>query len=338
MDPAHAWLLEPLTDENPCGEDLEDTQLLASFDGYRVFGQMSPGSGDTDWRELRDSAADALRKSKDFRLLANYAVAQLHAEGFAPFCSALEVIAHWLETFPAHVYPRVDEDAILRRNSLNNFADRMAVLDAVRRTPFVRHPAVGVFSLRDVEVATGNLKLPEGEEGATEAQIKGALSAIDQDQLEAAALSFEQGVQAIGNIDRLMRDAHGYEGAPDLGPLLASLKQIHGLYAEQVATRAALAAAAAGVGADGETAGGDAAGSPGASAVIGVGSIRSRDDAARALEAVAEFFRKNEPSSPVPIVVERARRLISLSFLEVLADMAPDGLDEAKRIGGIRDE
>jgi type VI secretion system protein ImpA len=133
-----------------------------------------------------------------------------------------------------------------------------------------------------------------------------------------------------------MRDAHGYEGAPDLAPLLASLKQIHGLFAEQVATRAALAAAAAGAN-DGAP-DGDAGVASGNSAVIGVGSIRSRDDASRALEAVAEFFRKNEPSSPVPIVVERAKRLISLNFLEVLADMAPDGLQEAKRIGGIRDE
>ena len=66
--------------------------------------------------------------------------------------------------------------------------------------------------------------------------------------------------------------------------------------------------------------------------------LRSRDDAVRALDAVAEFFRKNEPSSPVPIVVERAKRLISKTFLEVLADMAPDGLDEARRIGGIKDE
>ena len=335
MDPAHAWLIEPVTDENPCGEDLEDTQLLASFDGYRVFGQMSSVAGETDWRELRDAAAAALRQSKDFRLLANYAVAQLQTEGFAPFCSALEVVAHWLEAFPEHVYPRVDEDAILRRNSLNNFADRMAVLDAVRRTPFVRHPAVGAFSLRDVEIASGNLKLAEGEEGATEAQIKGALSAIDQEQLDASASALELGVEALGKIDRLMRDAHGYEGAPDLAPLLAPLKQIHGMLAEQVAARAALAAAAAGAGDD---AAGDAGGQPGVGAVIGVGSIRSRDDAARALEAVAEFFRKNEPSSPVPIVVERAKRLISLNFLEVLADMAPDGLDEAKRIGGIRDE
>jgi type VI secretion system protein ImpA len=77
---------------------------------------------------------------------------------------------------------------------------------------------------------------------------------------------------------------------------------------------------------------------PGAAAVVGVGSIRSRDDAIRALDAVAAFFRKNEPSSPVPLFVERAKRLVAKDFLEVLADMAPDGLDQAKHVGGVRDE
>ena len=72
--------------------------------------------------------------------------------------------------------------------------------------------------------------------------------------------------------------------------------------------------------------------------MVGVGSIRSRDDAIRALDAVAAFFRKNEPSSPVPLFVERAKRLVAKDFLEVLADMAPDGLDQAKHVGGVRDE
>ena len=335
MDSASSWLLEPISEDAPCGENLEDTQLLASFDSYRVFGQMTPSSGATDWREIRTAAEDALHKSKDFRLLANYAIARLQVEGLAPFCDMLEVAGQWLETYPDRVYPLVDDDAILRRNSLNNFSDRMAVLDAIRRAPFVRHPAVGTFSLRDVEIATGNLKLPEGEEGASQAQINGALSAIDDQELNASAAAFEQGIAALNKIDRLMRDAHGYEGAPELAPLLAPIKQIHGLLAEQIATRAALAAAGAGI--DGTEAGAEG-GQQGAGAVIGVGSIRSRDDAIRALDAVAEFFRRNEPSSPVPIVVDRAKRLISKTFLEVLADMAPDGLDEARRIGGIKDE
>jgi type VI secretion system protein ImpA len=73
-------------------------------------------------------------------------------------------------------------------------------------------------------------------------------------------------------------------------------------------------------------------------AVVAVGAIRSRQDAIRALDAAAEFFRRNEPSSPIPLFLERAKRLVAKDFLEVLADIAPDALPQAKAAGGVRDE
>ena len=66
------------------------------------------------------------------------------------------------------------------------------------------------------------------------------------------------------------------------------------------------------------------------------GAIRSREDAIRALDAVAEFFRRNEPSSPIPLFIDRAKRLVSKDFLEVLADVAPDAVAQARAAGGFR--
>jgi type VI secretion system protein ImpA len=71
--------------------------------------------------------------------------------------------------------------------------------------------------------------------------------------------------------------------------------------------------------------------------VMAVGAIKSRQDAIRALDAAAEFFRRNEPSSPVPLLVDRAKRLVAKDFLEVLADVAPEALPSARAAGGIRD-
>jgi type VI secretion system protein ImpA len=70
-------------------------------------------------------------------------------------------------------------------------------------------------------------------------------------------------------------------------------------------------------------------------AVMPVGSITSRQDAIRALDAVAEYFRRNEPSSPIPLFVDRAKRLVAKDFLEVLADIAPDALAQARAAGGV---
>jgi type VI secretion system protein ImpA len=65
--------------------------------------------------------------------------------------------------------------------------------------------------------------------------------------------------------------------------------------------------------------------------------VKSREDAVRALDAVAEFFRNTEPSSPVPMFCERAKRLVAKEFLDVLADIVPDAVGPARAAGGIRD-
>src|SRR5690242_13767200 len=163
MQIADSSLVEPISSENPCGEDLEDTQLLASFDGFRIFGQSAPLSDETDWREIRDRSLEALEKSKDFRLLAHLASAVVRTEGFAALPETLAVAARWLESWNADVFPRVDDDAILRRNALNGFADRMAVVDGARRAPILEHAQLGPVSIRDIEIATGHLAATEGE-------------------------------------------------------------------------------------------------------------------------------------------------------------------------------
>src|SRR5882762_155145 len=113
MQIADSALLDALSADQPCGEDLEDTQLLASFDGYRLFGQVSPLSSETDWREIRDRSFEALEKSKDFRLLTHLACAIVRTDGFDAFTQTLNVASRWLELWNAEVFPRVDEDSIL---------------------------------------------------------------------------------------------------------------------------------------------------------------------------------------------------------------------------------
>jgi type VI secretion system protein ImpA len=141
-------------------------------------------------------------------------------------------------------------------------------------------------------------------------------------------------VAALGRIDAKMRGEAGIEAAPNMEPLSLQLKRI------DAALRAQLAQHPEGTGADVEaaTVSSGAGSAPGGGGVVAVGSIASRQDAIRALEAAAEFFRRNEPSSPIPLFLDRAKRLVSKDFLEVLADVAPDALPQARSAGGLRDE
>jgi type VI secretion system protein ImpA len=163
MSIADSGLLEAIVAEHPCGEDLEDTQLLASFDAFRLFGQSAPLSEETDWRDIRDKSLEALEKSKDFRLLTHLASAVVRTDGFGAFTETLSVASQWLNNWGEQVFPRVDDDAILRRNALNGFADRMAVVDGVRRASILAHAQLGSVSIRDIELATGHMTPVEGE-------------------------------------------------------------------------------------------------------------------------------------------------------------------------------
>src|SRR5262249_56761652 len=100
-------LLQPITPEQPCGDNLEDTELLASFDSYRLFGQARPIDGEQppDWPGIREKANEALRKSKDLRLLAHLSAALLRTDGVPAFAATLNVASQWLESFWSAVYP-----------------------------------------------------------------------------------------------------------------------------------------------------------------------------------------------------------------------------------------
>src|SRR5258706_5694876 len=128
-------LVRPLGEGAPCGTDLEDTQQMAAIDAFRVFGQATPLNADTDWRAINDAALDALGTSRDFRLLAHVAAAKLRLEGLQPLVESLGVASRWLENYFDDVYPRIDDDAGRRKNALNCFANRITVIDALRRAP-----------------------------------------------------------------------------------------------------------------------------------------------------------------------------------------------------------
>ena len=65
------------------------------------------------------------------------------------------------------------------------------------------------------------------------------------------------------------------------------------------------------------------------------GEIRSPKDVLSALEKVCQYYEQNEPSSPVPLLVRRAQRLVSKSFVEIIRDLSPEATKQVEGIGGI---
>jgi type VI secretion system protein ImpA len=68
------------------------------------------------------------------------------------------------------------------------------------------------------------------------------------------------------------------------------------------------------------------------------GTIRSRDDVVMLLDKISGYYERNEPSSPLPLLLQRCRRLAALSFVDIVKDLAPSALQQVELIAGIAKE
>jgi|SRR5688572_12614667 type VI secretion system protein ImpA len=312
-------LLAPIDSDRPCGEDLENTQLLTQFDALRLFGELSSPDAPAEagerrqapvWADVEARASEALGRSKDLRLLAVLAVAVLRTRGLAAFFEALTVAASWLDAYWTEVYPVVDEDLLLRRNALNCFADPMAVVDRVRRTPLVdsRH---GRFSLRDVALARGDIMPVANESVPDRASLAAAFDEAPVETLKTVDRAAATAVAALTRIEDRVRTADP-DMVPQFAPLLEQLSRLrdvlssaHDLEGDREPAQS------------GEVTSIDTGPAPHANL------ITSRQEAVRTLDAVADYLRRTEPGSPVVAVIERARELLVRNFVDVLAELPP---------------
>jgi type VI secretion system protein ImpA len=187
----------------------------------------------------------------------------------------------------------------------------------------VQSKAIGRFNLRDIRMASGRQPTPSGTTPPQQPQIDAAFMNADLQGLENSAAAITASLDQVTGIDRLLVDKVG-DRAPDLKPLVVDLSEIRRILNEKLAAR--------GVTTDVPAA------EPIAPADIRssiAGEIVSPDDVAQALERICEYYRKHEPSSPIPLLLQRAKRLISKDFLEIIRDLAPSGAAEAESIGGV---
>ena len=339
-------LLQPIAADQPCGENLEDTALLASFDTFRLFGQAQAArragrrrmrSGyrsrrnRPNGRRFATRRSGALQKSKDLRLLAHLGTALLRTDGLPAFAETLNVASQWLETHWSQIYPLVDEDAILRRNALNCFADPMAVVDGLRRC---RWSAAGSTAPSACATSTSRRGQPAPATATDKRTRPGQRRRLPSMPLDELTQLHDERDQRRGLAAEDRRDdargRGGLGGDAELRPADGAARQNEPGAAG--AARVASGSASRWRRCRRRSRRGDA----GARALHVGGAIKSRQDAIRALDAVADFFRQTEPSSPIPLFLERAKRLVSKDFLEVLADIAPDAVAQARAAGGLK--
>jgi type VI secretion system protein ImpA len=159
------------------------------------------------------------------------------------------------------------------------------------------------------------------------ARIDAAFANCDVAKLQAMADAVQLAGKDALAIETFVTDKGGAQNALSLEELRALLTRAERTLAAQLAARGADEANGHSNGVGGEATGGGRA----------VGSIKSRQDVVRVLGQICEYYAQNEPSSPVPILLRRAQRLVSMSFLDIVRELAPAGMSEIETIRGPQD-
>jgi type VI secretion system protein ImpA len=343
-------MLADLTEDAPAGENLE---LHPDFGALERAAQGRPETqyGDTinaavppDWRETEVLALDLLQRTRDLRVLTHLAVARLHLTGLSGFADVLSQIRWQLENRWQHVHPQLDpedaNDPTLRANALLRLRDPGGVLRCIRDLPLADTPR-GTVSWRDIAIARGLAEPEPGRNKLSEAFIRGAFQGTKPARLKALRLAADQVAEEVEAIPRVFEALAGAQTGPSFDDLLKLIDNIRKeLHAIEAMTEPAEIAPLT------EPESNDMP-APVANATLppspiplrtidarSMAAVSSREDALHLLEVAATYFRQNEPSSPLPMLIDRARRLGRMEFMDILRDLAPEGLVQAELVAG----
>lgn len=336
-------LLEPVAADAPCGRDMEyepvflELQEMARGKPEQVIGDKVKAGQDPAWPKVRDAAQGLFGSTKDLRVAGLLHLALLKTSGVAGFEGGLGLMRALLERHWDHLYPLLDadddNDPTFRVNSLMAALVNDDALATLRIAPLVESRQFGKFSLRSYRIASGSLKVDADAAGVEPlpemSRIDAAFADAPVEALSAVAALLNSAAEHLNAIQHVLLDKA--DGIPDdLKSLAVDVKEMKALMDTQLAKRGVGVAPSE---SEGGGAGQDESGGPQGSAPSG--AIRNRADVQATLDRICEYYARAEPSSPIPMLLQRAKRLVNKDFMEIIRDLTPAAVAEAEVIGGL---
>ena len=335
-------LLTQRSDAAPSGENLEYEPVFAALElaaqpgEEKQVGEEIVQGDAPDYADVIEKATAVLEQSHDLRAALHLALAELTINGFPGFASVTTYMHGCLEQHWDTCHPQLDEeddnDPTMRVNALVGLADDRMMLRPLRMAPLTKSQSFGKVSLRDIEVAKGETQpLEDAERVLDEAAIAAAFQDTDEGMLREIYDGAQQALDNVKAIDAIFNDKIPGQG-PDLGPLMKVLQRAASKLGDVTGSAAEAEAEA-------EEAAPVAGDAPAPAAAMAIpGAINNPQDVEAALDRIMAYYAAKEPSSPVPTLLARAKRLVGADFVTIMKDMAPDGMSQVRTVGGLPDE
>lgn len=346
-------LLQPVSEAAPSGENLEydpqfsELERSAQGTAEQQYGATVIEAKEPEWSEVRKLAVELCERTHDLRVGLYVTRANLHTSGLRGFREGLALLRGYVEKFWDTVHPQLDpdddNDPTIRVNTLVGLCDINEVLTPLRKTPIVSSRTAGRFSRNDYGIASGELPFSGRDDDKPKMSlIDAAFQDCSLDDLRADTQAVTDALSDVRDLEAAVTSRVGAGNMRSLETLTKELDVIRRILAERLARREPVGAAAAVSEPDADAApnsnsgrNGDTAGETQTVIVKRTGEITSREEAIKAIGDVCKYFERYEPSSPLPLLLHRAMRLSTKSFLEIMRDISPDGLSQAESLGGM---
>ncbi|ESW92034.1 MULTISPECIES: type VI secretion system protein TssA [unclassified Mesorhizobium] len=352
-------------------ERLTEPQVKVVHDG-----RNKPAAQSTipvDWPAVLGKAEELRSHGRDLRLLVIVARALANEEGLAGLAQGLTLIArtfetHWETMHPAlRASPQPREAALRRLNALADLQNgQEGLLANLRQMVFFAPRPIGPISGRDLEQGAldDRVMLQEAASGLNATEKAALVSAHGQllnrvgsgcaahqdqagEQMTALIAGAHAAIEALDAVDAALNARLDSNGAavPDLKRflqrVLTTLERNTAVETtEEAATKGAASPAAPPASPAAPVRNGHGAETMASYAETGAGlpdRISSRDDVVKCLDLVVAFYDRTEPSSPIPHLARRVRRMVHMDFVELMEDLAPSGLKEFRLLAGVPD-
>ncbi len=332
-------LLSPISEALPSGDDLEydaaftALQADAQPKAEQQFGDTLIAAVEPEWRDLTVRATDLLKRSKDVRLGVLALRAATHTQGVEGFSLGLTLLVGLVDRFWDTLHPQLDteddNDPTMRMNALAPLSDSSMVLRDLHDCVLGTSRAVGAIRVRDIAIAYGKLTASGKDPAYSLPQVTDAL--LDIYSATPKVFHLAIGAAALAQqLEALIEAKTGRGDQIDLKPLRTLTHLLRTVCQATVTAANPQAAEAAEAEADGNIA-------PGAARAAGGpmrGEISTRQDALQMLDKVIAFLEKTEPGNPAPMLIKRAKRLVGVSFIDIMNDLAPDAINSIQNITG----
>ena len=349
-------LLQPLTAEHPCGKDLSydpdfmELERLIQGTPEREMGDVKIAAEEPDWRDISRRCQELLSRTRDLRIMVYLTLAELKLRGAPGFRDGIVLIQKSVESLWPTLYPALDpddnNDPTFRVNAIaamspqgDVYGDILKFPDRLRSMVLADSRQIGRICLRDILISNGELTAPEGEAKKDSAIIEAAFKSATPDSLALISQAVDESIAAWDAMDAALTGHVPPGHAVDLQGSRKILAAIQAAMRQK-------AGQGENNGAANSATGSGAAGSPGSIAPavahktggFSAGPIASRADCNRAIDEICRFLEVTEPSSPVPLLLKRAQRLIDKNFIDVISDLSPETLAAIRALAGLAKE